>query len=265
VDDGDVLVLRFSGRRAVLLGLCASWFAAACGFPGVTFQPDDGSVEDAGVDQAARMDVTNGDGSVELDTGGRTDGAAQVDSTIEDAVASADTGADGANVGADGGADVGVETGVDLGADALVDTGVDGGADVAVDAGLDVAADVAMGTDAIADASVDAGETADAGSDVSNPVDAADAGVPEDAAQDAADAGSPTDSGGTTDGPNCDCGASQMYPTANCRGLVGLGCTGDGFMPGVACGTSAEYYVCTGTLLVGCNSQPSGLRVQQCQ
>ena len=255
-------MLKFSGRSAALLGLCASSLAAACGFPNVTFE--DGVVEDGGVDQAAPADATNGDGSVELDASDGSDGAAQVDSTIEDAVPSADASADGADVGADAGADVGVEMG-DVGADVAVDTGVDVGADVAVDTGLDAGADVAMGTDAIADTGVDTGATADAGADVSNPADAADAGAQQDAAPDAADAGSPVDSGGATDGPNCDCGASQMLPTANCRGLVGLGCTGDGFMPGVACGTSAEYYVCTGTLLVGCNSQPSGMRVQQCQ
>jgi hypothetical protein len=101
-------------------------------------------------------------------------------------------------------------------------------------------------------------EGQDSGNDAVSPVDSGvdasvDTGMP------------PMDSGGLIDGPDCNCAASQMYPTTvTCTSLAGIGCAGEGFMGAVTCGTQAEYYMCLGSLL-NCGAMPVGSKTQQCK
>jgi hypothetical protein len=117
----------------------------------------------------------------------------------------------------------------------------------------------------------DEGSVVDAGLDVFNPVDAADAIAPQDSGQDvssvpeaAADTGPRMDA--TSDGPNCNCGAGSMLPTnLTCTGLLGLGCTGQGFVgSGPVCGASGTYSKCA-TSGLSCVAQSNGTKVQECQ
>ena len=103
------------------------------------------------------------------------------------------------------------------------------------------------------------------------PADAADAIAPRDSGQDvssvpeaSADTGPRMDA--TPDGPNCNCGAGSMLPTnLTCTGLLGLYCTGDGFVgSGPVCGASGTYSKCA-TSGLSCVAQSNGTKVQECQ
>jgi hypothetical protein len=134
-----------------------------------------------------------------------------------------------------------------------------GGNDGTTGADSIVQVDGAM--DAGSDAGVDSVAPVDAGADVLTPPDAGhEAGGGMDAA---AETGPRMDSG--TDGPNCNCPASQMLPTnLTCPSVLGINCTGSGFTNSPACGTSANYYSCVrGTLQ--CITQYEGPMVQECQ
>src|SRR5580658_1211888 len=128
-------------RRVALVALCASSLAAACSFPGVTF--DEGGVGDGTTGSDASLDSTTGDGSVGFDTGGGDEGVTGTDAAV------------GADVVTEVGADVGEETGVDAGADAVAP----------VDAAADVSnpADTGMPHDAGQDAVADTGAPKDSG------------------------------------------------------------------------------------------------------
>jgi hypothetical protein len=117
------------------------------------------------------------------------------------------------------------------------DVGAETGADVGAETGVDAGAD---------------GAPVDSGPDTGS-------------APDAADTGAPKDSGSVTDGPNCDCAASQMYATGiTCTGILGICAGKQGFMTTPACGESADFFTCASGL-ASCTQDDLGPRVQQCQ
>jgi hypothetical protein len=135
--------------------------------------------------------------------------------------------------------------------------------------------DVGIGPDVIASGDVLATDegTQGMGNDGSPTLDApANEGAPAtDSSVDAfaSDGNGTTDTGrepdAGSDGPNCNCAASAMYPTnVSCGLLVGLVCAQpEGFSTNPPCGTSADYVVCTPNGLA-CGATHS-TRVQQCR